>query len=101
MSQSDLGTGPGLASLDVSSDDARTRTFGPDDVTMPSGPRRSAPALGPHANRPLTTLVRVLLCEDQEVFRLGLRIVLEAQPDMAVVAETAHSQGHWRPLTGS
>jgi DNA-binding NarL/FixJ family response regulator len=39
---------------------------------------------------PPTSLVRVLLCEDQEVFRLGLRVVLEAQPDMAVVAETAH-----------
>jgi DNA-binding NarL/FixJ family response regulator len=34
--------------------------------------------------------VRVLLCEDQEVFRLGLRAVFEAQPDMAVVAETSH-----------
>jgi DNA-binding NarL/FixJ family response regulator len=32
----------------------------------------------------------VSLCEDQEVFRLGLRVVLEAQPDIAVVAETAH-----------
>ena len=32
--------------------------------------------------------MQVLLCEDQEVFRLGLRSVLEAQPDMAVVAET-------------
>src|SRR3954464_3387790 len=93
MSHSDPGTGPELASLDVSSDDARTRTFGPDDVTMPSGPRRSASALCPHADRPLTTLVRVLLCEDQEVFRLGLRVVLEAQPDMAVVAETAHLPG--------
>jgi DNA-binding NarL/FixJ family response regulator len=35
-------------------------------------------------------LVRVVLCEDQEVFRLGLRVVLETQPDMAVVAETRH-----------
>ena len=34
--------------------------------------------------------MRVLLCEDQEVFRLGLRAVFEAQPDMAVVAETSH-----------
>jgi DNA-binding NarL/FixJ family response regulator len=34
--------------------------------------------------------VRVLLCEDQEVFRLGLRVILEAQPDIAVVAETSH-----------
>jgi DNA-binding NarL/FixJ family response regulator len=37
--------------------------------------------------------VRVLLCEDQEVFRVGLRVVLEAEPDMAVVAETAHLPG--------
>ncbi|MGY1824454.1 LuxR C-terminal-related transcriptional regulator [Geodermatophilus sp. SYSU D00079] len=29
-----------------------------------------------------------MLCEDEEVFRLGLRVVLEAEPDMAVVAET-------------
>ncbi|WP_448626079.1 LuxR C-terminal-related transcriptional regulator [Geodermatophilus sp. URMC 64] len=35
----------------------------------------------------------MLLCEDQEVFRLGLRVVLEAEPDMAVVAETAHLPG--------
>ncbi|MFW3171676.1 LuxR C-terminal-related transcriptional regulator [Geodermatophilus sp. CPCC 206100] len=34
--------------------------------------------------------MRVLLCEDEEVFRLGLRVVLEAEPDMAVVAETSH-----------
>jgi len=34
--------------------------------------------------------VRVLLCDDQEVFRLGLRLVFEAQPDIAVVAETSH-----------
>ena len=33
--------------------------------------------------------MRVLLCEDQEVFRLGLRVVIETQPDMAVVAETS------------
>jgi DNA-binding NarL/FixJ family response regulator len=34
--------------------------------------------------------VCVLLCEDREVFRTGLRVVLEAEPDMAVVAETTH-----------
>jgi DNA-binding NarL/FixJ family response regulator len=39
---------------------------------------------------PPTTLVCVLLCEDCEVFRIGLRVVLEAEPDMAVVAETSH-----------
>jgi DNA-binding NarL/FixJ family response regulator len=53
------------------------------------GPRRPAFDLQPCASRPPTPLVRVLLCEDQEVFRLGLRSVLEAQPDIAVVAETA------------
>ncbi|MGY1605890.1 MULTISPECIES: response regulator transcription factor [unclassified Geodermatophilus] len=37
--------------------------------------------------------MRILLCEDQEVFRLGLRVVLEAEPDMAVVAETEHLPG--------
>jgi DNA-binding NarL/FixJ family response regulator len=47
----------------------------------------------PHAIRPPTSLVRVLLCEDREVFRVGLRVVLEAQPDMAVVAETSHLLG--------
>jgi DNA-binding NarL/FixJ family response regulator len=47
-------------------------------------------ALRPHAARPPRPLVRVLLCEDQEVFRLGLRVVFEAQPDIAVVAETSH-----------
>ena len=44
----------------------------------------------PHAVRPPTSLVCVLLCEDREVFRTGLRVVLENEPDMAVVAETAH-----------
>src|SRR4051794_41909503 len=51
-------------------------------------PRRVGPALRPHAGRPPARLVRIALCEDQEVFRLGLRVVLEAQPDMAVSAPT-------------
>ena len=61
----------------------------PRDAAMTPEFRRTLPS--PRARtRPPTSLVRVLLCEDQEVFRLGLRVVLEAQPDMAVVAETAH-----------
>jgi len=56
-------------------------------------PRRVGPALRPHAGRPPARLVRIALCEDQEVFRLGLRVVLEAQPDMAVIAETSHLSG--------
>jgi len=42
----------------------------------------------------------VLLCEDQEVFRVGLRVVLEAQPDLAVVAETTHLHGAVRAVDG-
>jgi DNA-binding NarL/FixJ family response regulator len=61
------------------------------DGTHPPGPRREP--VGPWAVRRPTALVRVLLCEDQEVFRLGLRVVLEAEPDMAVVAETSHLPG--------
>ena len=45
-------------------------------------------AVHPGAARVPMSLVRVVLCEDQEVFRLGLRVVLEAEPDIAVVAET-------------
>ena len=67
-------------------------------AALPPGPAAVAPvpAAGcggpgePHAVPPPTTLVCVLLCEDCEVFRVGLRVVLEAQPDMAVVAETSH-----------
>jgi DNA-binding NarL/FixJ family response regulator len=47
----------------------------------------------PRMVRPPCSLVRVLLCEDREVFRLGLREVLETEPDMAVVAETGHLPG--------
>ncbi|WNV75814.1 response regulator transcription factor [Geodermatophilus sp. DSM 44513] len=54
-------------------------------------PRAARPVpVHPHACRTPTTLVTVLLCEDREVFRIGLRVVLEAEPDMAVVAETTH-----------
>ncbi|SFT92009.1 two component transcriptional regulator, LuxR family [Geodermatophilus amargosae] len=68
----------------------------------PVGPAQGGPAPGrwppprprslprptrPLAIRPPCSLVRVLLCEDREVFRLGLREVLETEPDIAVVAE--------------
>ncbi len=73
------------------------RPHGPGALApLHSGAQRSRPA--PWPARPLlapapSSLVRVLLCEDQEVFRLGLRVVLEAEPDMAVVAETDHLPG--------
>ncbi|MGY1747240.1 response regulator transcription factor [Blastococcus sp. SYSU D00695] len=59
-------------------------------VPGPAGrPHGGTPIGRPVAIRPPASLVGVVLCEDHEVFRLGLRVVLEAQPDMAVVAETA------------
>jgi len=70
-------------------------------VGVPSTvPRKVLPGLRPAAARPPTSLVSVLLCEDQEVFRVGLRVVLEAQPDMAVVAETNHLPGAVRAADG-
>ena len=59
----------------------------------PPRPRPVSRPARPLLARPPSSLVRVLLCEDQEVFRLGLRVVLEAEPDMAVVAETEHLPG--------
>ena len=80
MNQDAIGTGPGPAG---------PHRRGPAGL-VPS-PRHARPApVRPHAVPSPTTLVCVLLCEDREVFRIGLRVVLEAEPDMAVVAETSH-----------
>src|SRR3712207_7779517 len=66
--------------------DPRQQAAGP----VPA-PRSGGPVpVRPHAVRPPTSLVCVLLCEDREVFRTGLRVVLEAEPDMAVVPENPH-----------
>ncbi|MDT7843347.1 response regulator transcription factor [Streptomyces justiciae] len=35
---------------------------------------------------------RILLCDDQELIRMGLRMVIDSQPDLAVVGEAA--DGH-------
>lgn len=37
----------------------------------------------------MTTPIRVLLVDDQELIRLGFRLVLEAEPDVSVVGEAA------------
>lgn len=73
--------------LQLPADGPKSRLRG--DAASVPGLRESGRAGWPRATRPPRPLVRVVLCEDQEVFRLGLRVVLEAQPDMAVVAETS------------
>jgi DNA-binding NarL/FixJ family response regulator len=84
----EAGTWPGRAQIPPQASGQPGRLL-PRGVVRPPASARPAPAR-PHAIPPLTTLVGVLLCEDREVFRLGLRVVLEAEPDMAVVAETTH-----------
>jgi DNA-binding NarL/FixJ family response regulator len=75
--------------VDIGLETARRQQHGPTGAVP--APRYTGPVpVQPHAGRPPTTLVCVLLCEDREVFRIGLRVVLEAEPDMAVVAETSH-----------
>jgi DNA-binding NarL/FixJ family response regulator len=37
----------------------------------------------------MSGVARVLICDDQELIRAGLRTVLESQPDLAVVGEAA------------
>jgi len=89
MSQDELTTRPGHGSLTLPSPDETPGRARLREVSGAPDPRRAMHGLRPRATRPPTPLVRVMLCEDQEVFRLGLRSILEAQPDMAVVAETA------------
>ncbi len=92
MGNEGFGTGSGLRALHQRGPGETGGRSHPTGAARPPAPRgsvRPAP-LGPHGMRPPTTLVCVLLCEDQEVFRIGMREVLEAEPDIAVVAETSH-----------
>ena len=89
MDLDDPGREPGRRSALVRPIDQLTGRSLLRDVTRVPDPRRSVPGLHPCAKRPPQPLVQVVLCEDHEVFRLGLRAVFEAQPDIAVVAETA------------
>jgi DNA-binding NarL/FixJ family response regulator len=86
MSLADPWTDPGHRDVHLRPPDDATVLVR--DLVAPA-PGPSRPDLRPCAKRPPQPLVQVLLCEDQEVFRLGLRAVFEAQPDIAVVAETA------------
>jgi DNA-binding NarL/FixJ family response regulator len=81
-------TSHGRLSLRAPTAEAKSRVL-LREVARTPGLRSTELPLRPRATRPPRTLVRVVLCEDQEVFRLGLRVVLEAQPDIAVVAETS------------
>jgi DNA-binding NarL/FixJ family response regulator len=57
--------------------------FQPESGTAPP-PTRSLPHVWPV---PGPELVRVLLCEDNEIYRIGLRSLIELEPDLAVVGE--------------
>jgi YesN/AraC family two-component response regulator len=51
----------------------------------------------------MTTQTRILIADDQENIRSGFRLILDAQPDMTVVAEASNGQAavdlarHLRP----
>lgn len=90
MSRDDSTSTAGYGDPDLRAPDDEPENGRLRDVAGEADLRATGPAFRPRATRPPTPLVRVLLCEDQEVFRLGLRMVFEAQPDMAVVAETNH-----------
>jgi DNA-binding NarL/FixJ family response regulator len=81
-------TGHGRLHLHSPGEDPKSRAL-QRQVARAPGLHASGTAVRPRATPPRRQLVRVLLCEDQEVFRLGLRVVLEAQGDIAVVAETS------------
>jgi DNA-binding NarL/FixJ family response regulator len=85
----DPGARPGHSSGHVAPPGDRTGRPLLCDVTRVPESDGSVVGLHPFAKRPPRPLVQVVLCEDQEVFRLGLRAICEAQPDIAVVAETA------------
>jgi DNA-binding NarL/FixJ family response regulator len=91
MTEDDIGFRTGYGGLTARSPDQDSKSrFLLRDVTKAPGLRAAGTALRPRAPRPPRPLVCALICEDQEIFRLGLRVVFEAQPDIAVVAETSH-----------
>lgn len=49
---------------------------------------RLLPQLTPYA-APARVLLRVLICEDQEIYRVGLRALIDDAPDLTVVGEAA------------
>ncbi len=50
---------------------------------------RPHPVRRPRGDRTMTDPIRILLTDDQALFRAGLRVVLDAQEDMVVVGEAS------------
>jgi DNA-binding NarL/FixJ family response regulator len=44
----------------------------------------------------MATKLRILLADDHNVVRAGLRALIDAQPDMEVVGEAADGEAAWR-----
>src|SRR6185295_6285766 len=68
------------------------------DPDRPPAPATAAHGLGIHTMR---ERARVLLADDHAILRAGLRMLLDAQPDMAVVAEAADGEEAIRRAGGS
>lgn len=58
-------------------------TFQPEEAAA-SHPTRARQQVWP---APVPDPVRVLLCEDHEIYRVGLRVLIELEPDLVVVGE--------------
>jgi len=64
---------------------AGPRTAGERWATVPGGPAPECGELG-------AAVIRVLLCDDQAVWRAGLRSILEDEPDIEVVGEASDGE---------
>src|SRR4051812_29246644 len=62
-----------------------------------SGP--ASPCLGLRGGWIMTAKLRVLLADDHNVVRAGLRALIDAQPDMEVVGEAADGEAACRLAT--
>src|SRR5213593_822616 len=49
------------------------------------------PSSASHSGIPDLMMASVLLCEPHDIYRIGLRTILEGSPDIAVIGESAHT----------